>query len=77
MKYIVRILALIVVCIIGYGYFLKNTQGASGDKWIGIGVLVLSLVLLPVFLYHRYRNKKITDFQFNLENKAFKKPDNQ
>jgi len=77
MKYIVRILALIVLCIIGYGFFIKNTHEETGDQWIGIGVLILSLVLLPFFLYHRYRNKKITDFQFNFENKTLKKPDNQ
>jgi len=77
MKYIVRILALLVILMVGYGYYLKNTQGDEGDKWIGIGVLVLSLVLLPVFLYHRYKNKKITDFQFNFDNKKSKKPENQ
>ncbi len=62
MKYILRVLLLCFFCFLGYGYFLKNSGSNEGDKWIGISVLLLSLILMPLFIFHRYRKKSIKDF---------------
>jgi hypothetical protein len=77
MKYILRILIVLFISFIIYGYYLNSLVGKSGDKWIGIGVLIMAFVLMPLFLWSRYKNKKLTDFK--LDPKLFnpKNTDNQ
>ncbi|KIX20986.1 hypothetical protein SY27_09405 [Flavobacterium sp. 316] len=77
MKYILRLLLLSFFALVGYGYFLKNSGNSDGDKWIGIGVLILSLVLMPLFIYHRYRNKNIKDYVLKNTNQKKEKSENQ
>lgn len=77
MKYLVRILFLIVLGLIAFGYYHKNNGSAEGDKWVGIGVLVLAFILMPVFIYHRYRNKKLKDFELNFNFKEDNNTENQ
>lgn len=77
MKYIIRILLFIVLGFISLGYYLKNNGSTEGDKWVGIGVLLLAFVLMPVFIYHRYRNKKLKDFELNFNFKDDKDAENQ
>lgn len=77
MKYILRLLLLSFFTLVGYGYFLKNSGNSDGDKWIGIGVLILSLVLMPLFIYHRYRNKNIKDYVLKNTNQKKEKSENQ
>ncbi len=77
MKYLVRILFLIVMGFVAFGYFHKNNGNNEGDKWVGIGVLILAFVLMPVFIYHRYRNKKLKDFELNFNLKEEEDTENQ
>ena len=77
MKYIVRLQLLAVLGFIGFGYFLKNKGSLEGDKWIGIGVLVLAFVLMPTFIYYRYRNKKLSDYKLNFNQNENKDAENQ
>ena len=71
MKYILRFLLFSFFALVIYGYYLKNINSADGDKWVGLGVLLLALVLMPLFIYHRYRNKNIKDYV--LKNNALEK----
>lgn len=77
MKYILRLLLLAFFCLVGYGYLLKNAENTEGDKWIGLGVLLLSLVLMPLFIFHRYRKKNIKDFVLKNLPKEEEKSENQ
>lgn len=77
MKYLVRILFLIVLGFIAFGYFHKNNGNTEGDKWVGIGVLILAFIFMPVFIYHRYRNKKLKDFELNFNLKEEEDTENQ
>ena len=77
MKYIVRILLVIVIGFISFGYYHKNNGSAEGDKWVGIGVLILAFVLMPAFIYQRYRNKKMKDFELNFNFKEKEDAENQ
>ncbi|WP_438967056.1 hypothetical protein [Flavobacterium sp.] len=77
MKYLVRILFLIVLGLIAFGYYHKNNGNTEGDKWVGIGVLVLAFILMPVFIYHRYRNKKLKDYELNFNFKEDNNTENQ
>lgn len=77
MKLLVKILLLIVIGFVAFGYYHKNTGNAEGDKWVGIGVLILAFVLMPVFIYHRYKNKKLKDFELNFNLKEEEDTENQ
>lgn len=77
MKYILRFLLITFFGLVGYGYLLKNSENVEGDKWIGLGVLLLSLVLMPLFIFHRYRKKNIKDFVLKNLPKDKEKSENQ
>ena len=69
MKYIIRILFLAVISLVGFGYYLKNTgDHTSGDKWVGLGILGASFILMPLFIYHRWKGKKVKDYMLTEEN---------
>jgi hypothetical protein len=66
-KILLRVILLAIVSMVAYGFYLKNQFIPEGDRWIGIGVLTMSFVLMPLFIWHRYKNKKLSDYQFDLE----------
>ena len=69
MKYVIRILFLAIIILVSYGYYLKNSgDHPTGDKWVGIGILGASFVLMPIFIYHRWKNKKVKDYMLTEEN---------
>jgi uncharacterized membrane protein YukC len=69
MKYLIRLLVLAVICFVSYGYFYKNQGNEEGDKWVGIGIMIMALVLMPVFIYHRYRTKNAKDYMLQNANR--------
>ena len=76
MKKILILLLSISITLIGYGYFQKSNE-LNGDKWIGMGVLLISFVLMPLFIYHRYKNKSVKDYLMTNFKQDNEKPENQ
>ena len=76
MKKILIGLIAIIACLISFGYFQKN-NGLNGEKWIGIGVLLAAFVLMPLFLYSRFKNKETRERMLNLGLKKKEDADNQ
>jgi hypothetical protein len=76
MKKILIGLIIIIAGLITFGYFLKN-NGSNGDRWIGIGVLLAAFVLMPLFLYSRFKNKEVRERMLNFDLKEKKDTDNQ
>lgn len=76
MKKILIGLIVVIACLISFGYFQKNS-GLNGDKWIGIGVLLAAFVLMPLFLYSRFKNKETRERMLNLGLKKKEDTDNQ
>jgi predicted permease len=68
MKYIIRLLLFAVISLIAYGLSLNQDAYQAGDKYIGIGILTMSFLLMPLFIYHRYKNKKLEDFMVKKTN---------
>lgn len=67
MKRILRILLILILLDFGVGFYLLNQEHPFGNKVVGIGVLVFACVLLPLFLYHRYKGKKLKDYALDKE----------
>jgi uncharacterized membrane protein YdjX (TVP38/TMEM64 family) len=65
MKYIIITILIIILGTLTYGFYLKNTGDNSGEIVIGIGVLAIAFIFMPLFIYHRYKNKNIKDFTFD------------
>ena len=76
MKKILIGLIVTIACLISFGYFQKN-NGLNGDKWIGIGILLVAFVLMPLFLYSRFKNKETRERMLNLGLKKKEDTDNQ
>ena len=76
MKKILIGLIATIACLISFGYFQKN-NGLNGDKWIGIGILLVAFVLMPLFLYSRFKNKETRERMLNLSSKKKEDTDNQ
>lgn len=73
MKYIITIILIIVLGLLTYGFYIKNSGDSNGEIIIGISVLIVAFVLMPLFIYHRYKGKDLSNFKFdnfrkNLEN---------
>ncbi len=69
MKYVIRILFIAIILLVSIGYYYKNSgDHVTGDKWVGIGILAASFVLMPLFIYHRWKDKKVKDYMLTEEN---------
>jgi len=69
MKYIIKVLFIIVIALVCIGYYFKNSgDHVTGDKLVGIGILIASFILMPIFIYHRWKNKKVKDYMLTEEN---------
>jgi hypothetical protein len=64
MKTVLKLLLLLALILIGYGYYINSAASGTGEKFIGFGVLVLAFLLMPLFIYHRYKNKDIRNYSF-------------
>lgn len=67
MKLVIRIVLVLVIFDFSVGFYLLNQAHPKGNIVVGIGVLVFSFVLMPLFLYHRYRSKKLKDYMLDKE----------
>ncbi len=69
MKYVIKILFITIIILVSVGYYFKNTgDHLTGDKLVGVGILVASFILMPIFIYHRWKNKKVKDYMLTEEN---------
>ena len=49
---------------IAFGYYLNYDKEGSGEKYIGTGVLLFAFILMPLFIYHRYKDKDLSRYSF-------------
>ena len=65
MKFVILFILMLFLGMLSTGFYLKNSGDANGDIIIGIGVLIVAFILMPLFIYHRYKNKNLKDFTFD------------
>lgn len=76
-KLVLKILFLAVLSGIIYGLYLIQAQDFLGEKIVGVSVLALCFVLMPLFIYHRYKGKDLSRYQFKNPRDSSKSTDNQ
>jgi amino acid transporter len=64
MKILLRIILLLVIGLLGTGFYFQETATKNAEIYIGIGVLLLAFVLMPLFIYHGYKGKDLTKYSF-------------
>lgn len=68
MKYFFTILFVSILTGLGTGYYIKPEDPQTGDLIIGLSISALFFVLMPVFIYHRWKNKDIKNYMLTKEN---------
>ncbi len=65
MKYLIFILTIAVFTSIVLGFVLDVDYS---EKLIGFGVAGLFLVVFPLFIYHRWKDRNLKDYMLTKEN---------
>lgn len=69
MSTFLKILGILILLAIATGfYFREQNEVILGDRIIGLAVLASSFILLPLFLYHRWKGKKLEDYTLSEKN---------
>ena len=70
MKIILRFLFFSILSSLIIGFYFKNYENDQflGEKIIGSTVLFSVIFFLPLFLYHRWKDKDIRDYTLTEEN---------
>jgi len=66
MKTILRIILFIILILVAFGFYTNANQDREGEKFIGIGILIFAFILMPLFIYHRYKGKDLS--QYSIDN---------
>jgi len=73
MKIFIYVLFTISLILIISGYIIEDI---NSEKFIGVGTLLLFFIVIPLFLYYRWQNKKLKDFILDNEELKKMKDDN-
>ncbi len=68
MKYFLLLLFVSIISGLGIGYYIKPNDPETGNLIIGLSISALFFVLMPVFIYHRWKNKDVKDYMLTKEN---------
>ena len=69
MKIFMKILGIAILIAIAIGFYFRiNDDILTGDRIIGIAVLVSAFILMPIFLFIRWRGKKLKDYTLSEDN---------
>ena len=65
MKNLIKILFTIFVIWISVGIYLVNTEHEKAQIVMGLAVLYFSFIVMPVFIFHRYKDGKYKKYVLN------------
>ena len=68
MRLILILVFIAIVGTLGYGFYIKPEDFKTGEFCIGISIVGLFFVWMPLFIYHRWKNKSVKDYMLSKEN---------
>ncbi|MCF4100316.1 hypothetical protein L1I30_01435 [Gillisia sp. M10.2A] len=69
MNTVIKVLGILIAIAIGTGFYYRmQDEVMLGDRIIGIAVLASAFILMPVFLYVRWKGKRLKDYTLTKEN---------
>ncbi|MEE9349182.1 MAG: hypothetical protein V3U80_03980 [Flavobacteriaceae bacterium] len=69
MKIALKILFIGFISALIVGFYLKSTKHPKADIIIGLDILFLSFILMPFFIFYRYRNGKYKKYVLDPKSK--------
>jgi len=69
MKILLKILFILFLASMIIGFYMKYSNIENADIVIGLGVLFLSFILMPLFIFHRYQQGKYKKYQLDPKSK--------
>ena len=67
MKYLIKFLLLISFIGLCLDFMLSSENTVSGDYLIGVSLMLLMFIIMPLFIYNRWKNKDIKDYMLTEE----------
>lgn len=68
MNYFLRVLLVIVITGIGAGFYLKSSDEKLGHLIIGLSIVTGFFILMPIFIYDRWKDRDVKDYMLTKEN---------
>jgi len=69
MNTFLKILGILIIIAIGVGFYYRTFEDVMlGDQIIGLAVLASAFILMPIFLYVRWKGKRLQDYTLTKEN---------
>ena len=68
MKRLLQILFLIDIIGLSCGFYIKSENIAKGELIIGLSLVLGFFIVMPLFIYHRWKNKNVKDYMLTKEN---------
>ncbi|MDT0644132.1 hypothetical protein RM553_14945 [Zunongwangia sp. F363] len=69
MNTVMKVLGVAILIAIGAGFYFRIQDNILlGDRLIGIGVLASAFILMPIFLYVRWKGKRLEDYTLSNKN---------
>lgn len=68
MKNFIIILFISILISISIGFYIKAGDEATGKLIIGLSLMAAFFVLMPLFIYHRWKNRSVKDYMLTKEN---------
>ena len=69
MKTVLKILFIVFILWMCVGIYLLKTAHPKAEIIMGFGVFYLSFLLMPFFIYYRYRDGKYKKYMMNTKDK--------
>lgn len=65
MKKVLTVLFIVFLVWMSIGGYLINTEHEKAEIVMGLGVLYLSFIFMPIFIYYRYKDGKYKKYIIN------------
>ena len=65
MKTVIKILFIVFLIWMIVGAYLLNTKHPEAQIIMGLGVLYMAFILMPLFIYYRYKDGKYKKYILN------------
>lgn len=68
-KLLILFISVAIALSMVYGFYLKQSGNSiTGDRIIGLCILAASFVLMPLFMYYRWKGKDLRRYMLTPEN---------
>ena len=68
MKYFLTLLLLAFISGLCAGFYIKSENEETGQLIIGTSIMVGIFILMPLFIYHRWKDRSVKDYMLTKEN---------